>query len=91
VSRDKGGFDVTRCPCVYDVEQLGRATLGDVEHWSVLPYHTWRPTEFLIDGHTCWTLGGMAFDAASRRLFMIERGLGGGDSNAAAVHVWTVD
>jgi hypothetical protein len=33
----------------------------------------------------------MAFDAASRRLFMIERGLGGGDSNAAAVHVWTVD
>jgi hypothetical protein len=75
----------------YDVDQLGRAALGEVAHWSVLPYHTWRPTELLLDGQVCRGLGGMAFDATSRRLFIIERGLGEGDSNSAAVHVWTVD
>jgi hypothetical protein len=75
----------------YDVDQLGRAALGKVAHWSVLPYHTWRPTELLLDGQVCRGLGGMAFDATSRRLFIVERGLGEGDSNSAAVHVWTVE
>lgn len=74
----------------YDVDQLGQAAQGDVEPWTVLPYETWRPSELLLDGQTCWTMGGMAFDRAGRRLFIIERGLGGADSNGAAVHVWTV-
>jgi hypothetical protein len=74
----------------YDADELGRAATGQVDPWAVLPYHVWRPTELYLDGHTCWTMGGMAIDAASRRLFVIERGLGDGERNAAVVHVWSV-
>ncbi len=73
----------------YDVDQLGQAAGGDVDPWTVLPYRTWRPEEFFLDGHTCGTLGGMTFAPGSRRLFIVERGLGGQDRNAAVVHVWT--
>lgn len=48
------------------------------------------PREFYILGHTCWNIGGMTFHTASGRLFMVERGLGEGETNAAVVHVWSV-
>jgi hypothetical protein len=75
----------------YDVEDLGRVASRDADPWTVLPYETWRPQEFFLDGHTCGTLGGMTFDGGSRRLFIVERGLGSRDDNAAAVHVWSVN
>jgi hypothetical protein len=75
---------------LYDTEQLGRAALGEVEPWSVLPYAVWEPDEFYIQGAACSNLGGMAFDMDNGRLFIIERGLGGVDWNAAVVHVWDV-
>ncbi len=75
----------------YDTEQLGRAARGDVQPYTILPYTTWRPSELFLDGHTCWPLGGMAIDAATRRLFMVERGLGDGEQNSAVVHVWSIN
>lgn len=78
----------------YDTVQLGKAALGQVSPWEVKPYVIWEPEEFyldLIEGNTCGSVGGMAFDSDSRRLFMIERGLGGyANENAAVVHVWYV-
>ena len=71
----------------YDVDELGAVALGQREPWTVLPYQVWRPREFLLQGHTCGDVGGMAYDAQGRRLFLIERGIG--ESNSAVVHVWT--
>jgi hypothetical protein len=74
----------------YDVTRIGDIALGQRDPWTVVPYTIWRPTEFLITGHTCWNVGGMAFDEAGKRLFMVERGLGEIEENALVVHVWTV-
>jgi hypothetical protein len=73
----------------YDVHALGDIALGRRDPWTVLPYEVWRPAEFYLSGTPCWNAGGMTFDAAGGRLFMVERGLGGG-TNAAVVHVWRV-
>ena len=75
---------------LYDTEELGRAALGEIEPWSVLPYATWQPDELYLQGACCYNMGGMAFDAQGGRVFVTERGLGEGDMNAAVVHVWTV-
>ncbi len=74
----------------YDVHELGAIARQERDPWSVLPYTVWRPEEFYIQGHTCWNAGGMTFHPASGRLFMVERGLGEGETNAAVVHVWSV-
>jgi len=78
----------------YDIDQLGRSALGQQDPWVVVPYEIWRPNEFYLGdsaGHTCGEVGGMAFDAKGRRVFVIEKGLGGyNNENAAAVHVWSV-
>ncbi len=74
----------------YDVHQLGRSAAGTQDPWVVVPYAIWRPAEFYLTGSTCWDAGGMAFDGQSLRLFMIERGLGEGEMNAAVVHVWSL-
>lgn len=78
----------------YDVDELGRAALGERDPWTVLPYATWEPYEFYLaleNGNTCGDVGGMTFDLGGRRLFMVERGLGGYDNqNAAVVHVWSL-
>jgi hypothetical protein len=71
----------------YDVDDLGQSALGERDPWSVLPYTVWQPDSFFLQSHTCWNTGGMTFDAAGGRLFMIERGLGG-ETNAIVVHVW---
>lgn len=70
----------------YDTSELGASAAGTRDPWSVLPYHTWRPTEFFLQGNTCFDVGGMAVDREGGRLFMIEKGLG--SDNAAVVHVW---
>lgn len=70
----------------YDVDELGAVALGKRKPWSVLPYATWRPQELLVRGQTCGQVGGAAFDAKGRRLFVIEKGVG--ENNSAAVHVW---
>jgi hypothetical protein len=57
----------------------------------VVPYTVWRPQEFFLQDEVCWDAGGMTFDPASGRLFMIERGLGEAEMNAAVVHVWQVE
>jgi hypothetical protein len=75
---------------LYDTEELGRAAQGEVDPWSILPYAVWEPEEFFIQGAACSNLGGMAYDLENGRLFLIERGLGGADWNAAVVHVWAV-
>jgi len=74
----------------YDVDEIGRVARGEADPWTVLPYETWRPTELFHTGHTCHNLGGMTFDRGGRRLFLVERGLGSADDNAAVVHVWTL-
>ncbi len=71
----------------FDVDELGAVALGQRPPWSVLPYAVWRPSELLLQGHTCAEMGGMAYDPWGRRLFMIEKGIGG--DNGAVVHVWT--
>ncbi|MDY0041611.1 MAG: hypothetical protein RBS57_14960 [Desulforhabdus sp.] len=77
----------------YDVDELGLVAQGVRNAWNVVPYAIWRPTQFYLrdaQGHTCGDVGGMAFDSATQRVFMIERGLGSLDDNSAVVHVWTV-
>ena len=74
----------------YDTGQLGQVALGEANPWSLLPYAVWEPEEFYLQGAVCSNLGGMAYDIVGGRLFLIERGLGGTDWNAAVVHVWTV-
>ena len=74
----------------YDVESLGRSALGEQNPWVVVPYSVWRPAEFYLGGNPCWNVGGMVFDPNSRRLFMVERGLGDNETNAAVVHVWSL-
>lgn len=74
----------------YDVATLGEIALEQRDPWSVAPYAVWRPTEFFLTGNPCWNVGGMAFDAQNGRLFMVERGLGEGELNAAVVHVWSL-
>ncbi len=73
----------------YDVHALGDNVSSETP-WTVLPYATWRPAELFLQGHACWDVGGMTFDPASGRLFLVERGLGEGEANAAVVHVWQV-
>jgi hypothetical protein len=65
--------------------------MGDIDPWSVLPYAVWQPEELLLPSPCCYNMGGMAFDAEGGRIFIIERGLGEGDMNAAVVHVWVVN
>lgn len=74
----------------YDVGELGHSARGQQNPWIVLPYAIWRPTEFYLSGNVCWNAGGMTFDAAGRRLFMVERGLGASEMNAVVVHVWSL-
>lgn len=74
----------------YDVHELGRSALGRQDPWIVLPYTIWRPAELYLRDNPCWNMGGMAFDGQSGRLFMVERGLGAGEMNAAVVHVWSL-
>ncbi|HRX83473.1 MAG TPA: hypothetical protein P5572_00475 [Phycisphaerae bacterium] len=74
----------------YDVHELGRTAQGGQNPWVVVPYAVWRPAEFLLAGSVCWNAGGVAYDSAGRRLFMVERGFGDGELNAAVVHVWSV-
>lgn len=74
----------------YDVAEIGKNALGKQDPWSVVPYTIWRPGEFYMQGNPCWNAGGMAFDAAGKRLFMVERGFGEGESNSLVVHVWRV-
>ena len=76
----------------YDTEALGSAVQGTANPWEILPYEIWNPSDFFLTGeNVCGDVGGIAYDEAGGRLFMIERGLGGyqGD-NAAVVHVWRV-
>lgn len=74
----------------YDEDRLGQSTLANQDPWTILPYEIWRPDEFYLTGNTCWNMGGMAFDKENGRLFMVERGLGDGEMNAAVVHVWSL-
>ncbi|MCO6439052.1 MAG: hypothetical protein J5J06_18320 [Phycisphaerae bacterium] len=74
----------------YDVHELGYSAQGEQDPWVVLPYETWRPTEFYLQGAPCENAGGMTFDSVGGRLFMVERGLGGSDTNAVVVHVWSL-
>lgn len=78
----------------YDVDELGQAATGARDPWTVAPYQVWEPAELLlqpVDGNVCGDVGGMAFDTAGRRLFLVERGLGGYENeNAAVVHVWSL-
>ncbi|MBN1491213.1 MAG: hypothetical protein JXA69_14975, partial [Phycisphaerae bacterium] len=74
----------------YDVHELGHSALGEQDPWVVVPYTIWRPTEFYLSGNPCWNVGGMTFDSATRRLFMVERGLGPEETNATVVHVWSL-
>ncbi|THB79480.1 MAG: hypothetical protein D3926_10645 [Desulfobacteraceae bacterium] len=76
----------------YDTAQLGQAAQGSLSPWEVLPYQAWTPEDFYLSGaNVCGDVGGITYDPRNRRLFMIERGLGGyqGD-NAAVVHVWQI-
>lgn len=72
----------------YDVHALGRSARGEQDPWVVLPYTIWRPSQFYLQTAPCWNAGGMAFDTASRRLYMVERGLGPDAINV--VHVWSL-
>ena len=75
---------------LYDTQELGRAALGEIDPWSVLPYAIWQPEELYLPSPCCYNMGGMDFDAENGRIFITERGLGEGEMNAAVVHVWTV-
>jgi hypothetical protein len=75
----------------YDVEELGSVAQGGRDPWTVLPYAVWRPQELFLgdqDGHTCGEMGGLFFDPEEARLYVIEKGIDGGDNNAV-VHVWS--
>ena len=74
----------------YDIDALGRAALGEIDPWSVLPYAIWEPDELFLPNPSCYNMGGMAFDPIGGRVFVTERGLGEGDMNAAVVHVWSI-
>ncbi len=74
----------------YDVDELGQSARGLQDPWVVRPYETWSPDEFYLDDNPCMNMGGMTFDTDGRRLFMVERGLGGVDTNAIVVHVWSL-
>ena len=76
----------------YDIDELGQAAQSLQDAWTVVPYHIWRPDVFFLgdsDGYTCGETGGMTYDPSSRRLFMVEKGLG--DNNSAVIHVWYVN
>ena len=76
----------------YDTGELADVARGAISPWEVLPYEIWSPPDFFLSGvNVCGDVGGMAYDETNRRLFVIERGLGGyqGD-NAAVVHVYTL-
>ena len=73
----------------YDVHELGHSATGGQNPWVVVPYTVWRPDEFYLTGDTCWNAGGMTFDEAGRRLFVVERGFGEGEANSIVVHVWS--
>ena len=79
----------------YDIEELGDVATGKRQPWTVVPYHTWRPTEFYnrdADGYSCSEVGGMAFDRENRRLFIIEKSLPSYNvDDQAIVHVWQVN
>jgi hypothetical protein len=77
----------------YDTEELGQSAKGLRNPWTVLPYTLWRPEVFYLQGdaqgNVCGDVGGMAVDPTGGRVFMVERGLGGTNINAAVVHVWS--
>jgi hypothetical protein len=74
---------------LYDVDELGAVAAGARDPWSVDPYAIWRPSQLFVrdaEGKSCGEVGGVAVDAAGRRLFAIEKGIG--ENNSAVVHVW---
>jgi hypothetical protein len=76
----------------YDVDKIGQIAKGEIDPWSVTPYEIWRPKEFFFQGQTCGDVGGMTYDEEHKKLYMVERGLGGFDNeNRAAVHVYGVE
>lgn len=77
----------------YDTMKLAMAAQGNISPWDIIPFEIWQPTNFFLSGdNVCGDVGGMAYDDTAKRLFVIERGLGGyqGD-NSAVVHIWQVN
>lgn len=76
----------------YDVDALGEVAQGKRDPWTVVPYTTWRPSDFFLgdsNGYTCGQAGDMTYDSENKRLYIIEKGCG--DNNSAAVHVYKVN
>jgi hypothetical protein len=78
----------------YDALELAEVAAGSRDPWSVRPYRSWRPAEFYNSdgsGHSCGELGGVAYDPAGKRLYVIEKSLPAYNADdLAVVHVWQV-
>jgi len=79
----------------YDPLELAQVTAGSRDPWTVIPYRLWRPVEFYNrddEGHSCSELGGVAYDPAARRLYVVEKSLPSFNADdQALVHVWQVN
>lgn len=78
------GYPYTPQILFYNPADLASRLVGAVNPWEVVPYEVWSPTE--LWEHDCPSIGGLAFDASSGRLYVAER-LAGPDGEGI-IHVW---
>lgn len=78
------GYPYVQQVWAYRAADLARVLSGDLQPWDVLPYATW-PLEEIGTQHD---LGGVAFDPATRRLYICERR--GENDTQPVIHVYQV-
>lgn len=56
----------------FDAVDFVRVRKGEIAPWQVKPYASWRPTEINDDGRAGMAFGGMTFDPATNRIYLVR-------------------
>jgi hypothetical protein len=78
------GYPYTPQVLFFDPADLVARLAGGLQPWEVLPYATWVPAE--LWEQSCPSVGGLAFDEISGRLYLAERLVG--PDGEGIIHVW---
>ncbi len=78
------GYPYTAKILFYDPTDLEARLRGDLEPYEVLPYAEWIPAEFWAQ--ECPSVGGLAFDEDTSRLYVAE--LSAGPFGRSIIHVY---
>jgi hypothetical protein len=86
-SKGYHGYPYTAKILFYDPTDLEAWLRGEVEPFEILPYAEWTPEE--LWAQECPSVGGMAFDESSGRLYLAERSAG--PFGRGIIHVYQLE